>query len=851
MKKLFFFCSIIFYGLAYSQPISQLPTTTTGASGDFLIKNDAAGGTGATKKISVANFITTYSLSTGSGISGLTTNKYTKATSATTIGDALLSDDGTNIIVPSGKKITGATTSAIQLDFGTTGSPYFQITPDAGGYATSAYYQDVDGISLSWNGTNDGSIFIDDSRTTMVKTSLGKKWGLSVAKNAFYDGIKGGIYIADNSTASFTEPGFDQAAAVSINSKSSTVNSGVKNSVILGGTSLTASADNTAYMQNANFSGTIGAGTWNGSVIGSTYGGTGVNNGGRTLTLNTNNAAFTFGGAYTLTVPATGTATLGTGTTNALTKWTGTNTVGASSVVSDDGTNLILGSGKYITSADGTSGLFHFGTNSEATMQYTSGSDAGSVTINSTGVEASHTDGSSTSNFQLAASNIAIGGSSGVNLTIGGTGNNNIIEGNLRLILGSEGASKVLTSDASGNATWQTPSGGSGTVTSIATGNGITGGTITTTGTLGLSGATGDIGSFSGTNTYSAISAVATGYLLGSQGVSTKPAWLQAATLNTSLTTPLIQGSTSASGTLTLRSTSDATDGNILFQTDGTTERMRIASDGNVSIGTTTTTHKLTVAAGSLTTGTNIFSFTGTLPSSGGTENGSTITVTSAGSTTNNRGMLFNLGAGATGSKVYTALEINTGVAGSGTDLKLSTSFTNPTANTSVTNFTYATTTGSNIGSYSESLSGNYNAGLIGKAVTAKASTTNVGVIGVGRNSNATSPIEVGVFGYLGTADNPTLSSAAILADNGSTTNPIFLARDNGSTAFTIADGGKVTVTAPINLKSYTVATLPAGVQGDMAYVTDATAPTYLGALVGGGAVVCPVFYNGSAWVSH
>lgn len=49
----------------------------------------------------------------------------------------------------------------------------------------------------------------------------------------------------------------------------------------------------------------------------------------------------------------------------------------------------------------------------------------------------------------------------------------------------------------------------------------------------------------------------------------------------------------------------------------------------------------------------------------------------------------------------------------------------------------------------------------------------------------------------------------------------------------------------------YTVATLPAGTVGMMAYVTDATAPTFLGALTGGGAVVCPVFYNGAAWVSH
>jgi len=50
---------------------------------------------------------------------------------------------------------------------------------------------------------------------------------------------------------------------------------------------------------------------------------------------------------------------------------------------------------------------------------------------------------------------------------------------------------------------------------------------------------------------------------------------------------------------------------------------------------------------------------------------------------------------------------------------------------------------------------------------------------------------------------------------------------------------------------AYTVATLPAaGTAGRRAYVTDATAPTWLGALTGGGAVVTPVFDNGTAWVA-
>lgn len=51
--------------------------------------------------------------------------------------------------------------------------------------------------------------------------------------------------------------------------------------------------------------------------------------------------------------------------------------------------------------------------------------------------------------------------------------------------------------------------------------------------------------------------------------------------------------------------------------------------------------------------------------------------------------------------------------------------------------------------------------------------------------------------------------------------------------------------------KAYTVATLPAaGTAGRRAYVTDATTPTFLGTLTGGGAVVCPVFDNGTAWVA-
>ncbi len=61
---------------------------------------------------------------------------------------------------------------------------------------------------------------------------------------------------------------------------------------------------------------------------------------------------------------------------------------------------------------------------------------------------------------------------------------------------------------------------------------------------------------------------------------------------------------------------------------------------------------------------------------------------------------------------------------------------------------------------------------------------------------------------------------------------------------------GNLTMAKPIVLKGYTVATLPSGVTGARAYVTDADACTFGGAIAHtSGALFCPVVYNGSAWV--
>lgn len=140
-------------------------------------------------------------------------------------------------------------------------------------------------------------------------------------------------------------------------------------------------------------------------------------------------------------------------------------------------------------------------------------------------------------------------------------------------------------------------------------------------------------------------------------------------------------------------------------------------------------------------------------------------------------------------------------------------------------------------------------------------STTTVGLV----------PSGSGTVSSLNTYNNsnPTDSAVGQLRTNGSTSVdlrssvrgtgtllPLKIIMDSTdaisiATDATITLATKASLSTPMNLKNYTVATLPAGVRGDIAYVTDALAPTYLTAIVGGGAIVTPVFYDGTNWVAY
>lgn len=104
--------------------------------------------------------------------------------------------------------------------------------------------------------------------------------------------------------------------------------------------------------------GTITTGTWNGSVIGATYGGTGVNNGSSTITLG---GSFTTSGAFATTLTVTGATNVTLPTTGTLSTLAGSETLTNKTLTNPTVTNYVetlyapaAGSAFTISLANGT-----------------------------------------------------------------------------------------------------------------------------------------------------------------------------------------------------------------------------------------------------------------------------------------------------------------------------------------------------------------------------------------------------------------------------------------------------------------------------------------------------------------
>ncbi len=237
---------------------------------------------------------------------------------------------------------------------------------------------------------------------------------------------------------------------------------------------------------------------------------------------------------------------------------------------------------------------------------------------------------------------------------------------------------------------------------------------------------------------------------------------------------------------------------NFAIYTGGTTKNY---FGGNVGIGTTAPSEKLNIvgneliSAGSLVDQHSALKITATLP--GGTVAGynSVVNVQATSQDSTNNAYPFNMDllAGATDARVYAAGRFGNAVAGTGAG----TTLWSGAANSGLIAAASGNTAGFNFGGRFTALNGTQSVGIEGSSITTKNSGTNIGVIGYGLNGG-TSPIQIG--GYFGLhSAPPTFTSAALIADNGATSSPIFLGRDNGSSVFVINDGGNIGIgsTAP------------------------------------------------------
>ena len=288
--------------------------------------------------------------------------------------------------------------------------------------------------------------------------------------------------------------------------------------------------------------------------------------------------------------------------------------------------------------------------------------------------------------------------------------------------------------------------------------------------------AIGDMLYASGATTLSKLADVSAGSYLRSGGVTTAPLWSTLILPNTA--TQYYIPHATAPNTI-------GESGNLQF--NGT----------NFSIGGTADSHRMKITAGTITNQKSALYISATMPTViTATTNAVHYSITSAGSSSfTNRALEVDYLAGYTGSSNTNAGAFVNSSEGTGSLLGLIT----VSGNIGNSGAATGATTGANVGLMGFGNSGNKSVGVFGRGSNTNSGKSSIGVLGLSIASGGGGAYQIG--GYFGTqSTEPTFASAALMCDNGSDANDIFVARDNGTAKWTIADGGHTTWGDAVNM---------------------------------------------------
>lgn len=209
---------------------------------------------------------------------------------ATTTDAGLLSAAKWNEIVANNAKVTNATHTG-----DATGATALTVVAINGTNMAAL----GTGILKNTTGTGVPSIAVAGDFPTLNQSTTGSAATLTTTRTIWGQNFNGSA----NVTGDITLGASNITMTGSIATTGSRVTKGwftdleISNMPTVGGTSLSSTFSPIAGSASITTVGTIGSGTWQGGVISSTYGGTGVNNGGRTLTVNTNSGTIAFSAA--------------------------------------------------------------------------------------------------------------------------------------------------------------------------------------------------------------------------------------------------------------------------------------------------------------------------------------------------------------------------------------------------------------------------------------------------------------------------------------------------------------------------------------------------------------------------